>query len=177
MHISYLIGATAVCAVLTAFWLTGGEAPNQPADAGIATGAPAKPVTAPPPPQLPGSGHYVLVIEGDRDALTVTHSSRKTARWAGVQKGLVSQWSLSIRDAANNELESIPLDLSHFDLRPERKGGALKVQGCVVRDTKVGILASAPCLKNAARYVFLRGKEVVGTVAATRVFELAGGGR
>ncbi|MCR9244901.1 MAG: hypothetical protein NXI31_07705 [bacterium] len=176
MHISYLIGATAVCAVLTAFWLTAGEAPNQPANAGIATATTAKPAVS-PPPQLPGSGHYVLVIEGDRDALTVTHSSRKPARWAGVQKGLVSQWSLSIRDAANNELESIPLDLSHFDLRPERKGGALKVQGCVVRDTKVGILASVPCLENAARYMFLRGKEVVGSVAATRVFELAGGGR
>ncbi len=155
MQISHLLGAAALCAGLGLFYASG-EGP------------------ATPPP---ASGHFVLVIEGDRDQLAITHASHKESPWAGVPKGFSSTWALSIRDGAGTELERVPLDMSQFDLRPENKGKGVQVNGCIVRDARVAMIASAPCHAAASTYVFLRGKDVVGTTSAASVDQLAGGGR
>ena len=130
-----------------------------------------------PPQQPAANGHFVLVVEGDRDRLSVTAASHKQDPWAGVPKGFTSTWTLSIRDAAGAELANVPLDLSKFDLDPARKGQPLKVQGCIVKDPHVAMLTNVPCFANAATYTFLRDKTVIGTVEGAAVRQLAGGGR
>jgi len=160
MHLSYLFVAGALLAGVAVFsWRddTGGSAP--------------------PPEQPAANGHYVLVVEGDRDQLGVTHANHKTDPWAGVPKGFTSDWTLSIRDAAGTELAAVPLDLSKFDLDPLRKGQALRVQGCIVEDPRIAMLVSVPCFVQAASYAFTRGKTAVGTVDGAAVRQLAGGGR
>ena len=133
---------------------------------------------APILPQQPeANGHFVLVVEGDRDQLSVTAANHKQDPWAGVPKGLTSAWSLSIRDAAGAELANVPLDLSKFDLDPAQKGKPLRVQGCIVKDSRIAMLANVPCFANAATYTFLRDKTVIGTVEGATVRQLAGGGR
>jgi hypothetical protein len=129
-------------------------------------------------PQGPeAAGHYAFVVQGDRSQLTITHAVAKPDPWAGVPKGFSSEWSLSIRDARGGELARVPLDLTKFDLQPERQGKPVVVEGCIVRDSKVAMLANAPAYPTAASYVFLRGELQVGTVAAATVQQLAGGGR
>ena len=184
MQLSHWIGATALCAVVaTSFAVTfdhGSPADQTSANQISADGAPAAaPATpkAPPPPPLPESGHYVLVIEGDRSALAITAASHKAAPWAGVQKGLESAWQLSIRDAEGQELRAIPLDMSPFDLRAERQGKGPTVTGCIVLDPRVGLLVNTPCLPGAASYEPHHDGKVVGSATALAVHDLAGGGR
>jgi hypothetical protein len=135
-----------------------------------------------PPPTPPrAEGHFVLVVEGDRDALTITHASHKQDPWAGIPKGFVSTWTLSIHDAAGELLADVPLDVSPFALRPDEKG-TLTVVGCMVRDAKVGMLVNVPAFATAASYRFTRpgdqgGRRELGTVAGDQVRTLAGGGR
>jgi len=166
MHVSHLLGAAALFAGIGLLFTTDDSGP--PADAIASAG------TVTPPP---ASGHFVLVVEGDRDRLTVTHASHKADPWAGTPKGLTSKWTLSIRDAAGTELTSLPLDMSQFDLTPARKGQGQQVQGCVVRDARVAMLVNVPCLQKAASYVMQREGIVVGSVDAATVNQLAGGGR
>jgi len=71
----------------------------------------------------------------------------------------------------------VPLDLSKFDLSPAAKGRPRRVEGCIVHDTEVVMLANVPCFAAAASYVFLRGADPVGTVDGAAVRALAGGGR
>lgn len=130
-----------------------------------------------PTPETPAAGHYAFVVQGDRDQLTITHAVAKADPWAGVPKGFTSDWALSIRDARGGELARVPLDLSKFDLQPERKGQPVVVEGCIVHDSKVVMLANVPAYAAAANYVFLRGERQVGAVAAATVQQLAGGGR
>lgn len=177
------IGATALCAVVATFFVAdAGDHPDRTHDRATAAATPAvaTPIAEPavtPPVTLPAAGHYVLVIEGDRTGLAITHASHKEADWGGVPKGLRSDWRLSIRDGKGTELQQVPLDLSAFDLRPERQGKGVQVQGCMVKDARVGLLASVPCVEGATTYVLLHGDVVVGSSTALRVHDLAGGGR
>ena len=137
---------------------------------------------APPPAEPPvADGHYVLVVEGDRDQLAITHANAKAEPWAGVPKGMASDWRLYVQDATGAALATVPLDVSPFDLSRERKGGAIEVEGCIVRDPRVAMLVSVPNFATAARYTFVRTEAnveaIVGTVPGARVRELAGGGK
>ena len=163
MQLSHLLGAGVVLASL-ALVFSGRDG------AGAST-------TTPLPEQPEAAGHFVLVVEGDRDQLAVTHASHKADPWAGVPKGLLSDWTLSIRDAAGAELAVVPLDVSKFDLDPLRKGQPLRVQGCIVQDPHIVMLANVPCFAQAASYTFARGKTAIGTVDGATVRQLAGGGR
>lgn len=140
---------------------------------------PANPPTAAAAAQRPEAhGHYALVVEGDRDHLTITHAHWKPDPWAGVPKGLTSDYRLAVLDAAGDELASVPLDLSKFDLRPEAKGSAVRSEGCTVLDARVAMLANVPCHGDlAAVHVFYRGGEELGRVLAATVRDLAGGGK
>lgn len=122
-------------------------------------------------------GHYVFVVEGDRDHLTITHANQKQDPWAGVPTGFTSDWSLSIRDGLGQELANVPLDLSKFDLSPQAQGQARRSEGCIVIDARVAMLANVPCYEDAFRYTFLHGKTEHGSVDAATVRQLAGGGR
>jgi hypothetical protein len=161
MQLSHLLGASVLLAGLGLVFAARGD------------GA----VPTPPPQQPAANGHFVLVVDGDRDQLGITAANHKQDPWAGVPKGFTSAWSLSIRDAAGAELANVPLDLSKFDLDPAHKGQPLRVQGCIVKDSHVAMLANVPCFASAASYVFLRDKTVIGTVEGAAVRQLAGGGR
>lgn len=163
MQVSQLLGAGVAFAAL-GLYLS--------ADRGSGTSA------AGAPPEAPQAvGHYALVVEGDRDGLHITAAVAKADPWAGVPKGFLSTWSLSIRDAKGDELASVPLDLSKFDLSPQAKGLPRTAQGCIVIDSHVAMLANVPAFADAASYTFLRDRTEVGTVAGVTVRQLAGGGR
>lgn len=157
MHHPHWLGAIAACAALGGMLTLGQPSPTVPAVA---------------------DGHFVLVVEGNRDALAITAASRKTDPWAGVQKGLASAWSLAIHDAAGTLLATVPLDVTPF--ATERARG-VHVEGCVVRDSRIGMLVNAPAFADAASYTFTRienGRSLpLGVVAAHAVLQLAGDGR
>jgi hypothetical protein len=168
----HLLGAVAALAV-TGFFLTSGTHP-------AAHAAPEAAMPSPPPPTI-ANGHYVLVVEGDRNGLTITHASLKEAPWAGVPKGLATHWDLAIHGDRGELLAEIPLDLSHFALGAEDLG-SVHVQGCVVKNSQIAMLVNVPAFAAATSYTFRRpgddgGRVVLGTVPGETVRTLAGGGR
>lgn len=169
MHTTNMLGAGVLLAALG--WLL---TPH-----GV-SGDAAPPTTVPPLPPV-ANGHYALVVEGDRDQLTITRAVAKADPWAGVPKGTTSPWSLAILAADGTRLADIPLDLVHFDTNADRKGGKVRVEGCIVHDPRIAMLVNVPRFAEAASYAFTRRDDdtmvPLGSVTAARVLELAGGGR
>jgi hypothetical protein len=168
MHLTHLLGGVLLVAAFGWFVTSGdGSAPLTP---------PAAPVGQPPV----ADGHYALVVQGDRDQLAITHAVGKDDPWAGVPKGLQSNWRLRIHHRDGSLLAEVPLDLSAFDLAPERKGGPIEVEGCIVRDPRIAMLVNVPRY-DAASYTFVRrernGEVQLGFVTGDQVRDLAGGGR
>ncbi len=119
-------------------------------------------------------GHLILQIEGDARALRVTRITPKVdpcgpARFA-------SAHAVVVRDAAGSELGRVPLDLSNFDLDPARVGGALTVEGCMVRDPHVATLVSIPRWPTAASLEVVHAQQVLGTLAGGAYAELVTAG-
>lgn len=126
----------------------------------------------------PQSGHYVLVVEGDRDALDVTFARTKHTPWAGAPKGLESSWRLAVLAADGGALADVPLDVRRFATDVASKGKPPAVRGCVVVESKIGMLVTVPRFAGAARYRFSRTDArgvvtMIGDVPATQVRELA----
>ena len=124
----------------------------------------------------------MLVVEGNRNSLAITHAARKADPWAGTPKGLHSDWLLTIRDGAGAVLAELPLDMSPFAVGAAEQGQGTRVEGCVVREERVGMLVSAPAFATAASYTFSRSDAIgervdVGSSDGDRVRTLAGGGR
>ncbi|MBL8750892.1 MAG: hypothetical protein JNK78_17155 [Planctomycetes bacterium] len=179
MHTTNLL--TAVAALAALGWLCApqaSDAANAPPAA--LPGAPTQPTQPTQPPPV-ARGHLTLVVEGDRDQLTIRRAVAKEDPWAGVPKGLTSAWTLTIRAQDGSTLAEIPLDLVHFDTAADRKGAAVRVEGCVVRDSRIAMLVNVPRFAEAATYQFSRRDGVedvpVGFTTGARVNELAGGGR
>jgi hypothetical protein len=167
MHSSHVVGA--VIAIAVGGWLV--SAVREP------VAVTATPVAAPPI----ANGHYVLVVEGDRDALVITRAVAKADPWAGAPKGLLSRWRLTIHDGNGELLADVPLDLSKFELAPEARG-TTRVEGCLVKSGNIGMLVNVPAFASAATYTITRpgdagGAVVVGTATGANVRDLAGGGR
>ena len=138
----------------------------------------------PPVPPVAPNGHYVLVVEGHREQLSVTAARAKAESWAGVPKGFDSAWRLRIEDAGGGVLADVPLDVSPFDVGPGALLRKTRVDGCIVTSPSIGMLVNVPAFANAARYTFTRpgdageaGEKVLGVVAADAVRALAGDGR
>lgn len=168
MHPSHLVWAGAMV-VVASLWL-GPRSPSHHAAA-------VEPLPTEPPAAV---GHYVLVVEGDRNVLDITHASHKTDPFGGVPKGLESTWQLTVRDAAGTTLSAIPLDVTPFATDPLAARRGVVVEGCIVRDPRIGMLVSVPAHPTAASYTFTRaageGREaVLGVIEATKVQTLAGG--
>ena len=134
-----------------------------------------------PPIHPVANGHYVLVVEGDRDRLTITHASAKTDPWAGVPKGLSSTWTLSVHDARGTTLATVPLDMRRFAIGAAERGRPVQVEGCVVRDSRIAMLVNVPRFDAAATYTLTRTDgdkaHVLGIATAAHVHDLAEGGR
>jgi hypothetical protein len=198
MQLSHLLGAGVLIAALgfsvrsDATDANRGEALATGPSAADATLAadltPGTPVSSPDSTQPPltsepvADGHYVLVVEGDRNGLAVTFARKKADRWAGTPKGFASNWMVSIRDVADRELAKVPLDVSPFATDARSLGQPARVQGCVIVDSKIGLLLNVPAFVTAASYVFTRTDNVgvsvaLGTTSGDAVRELAGGGR
>ncbi|MFT4513942.1 MAG: hypothetical protein ACI89X_000437 [Planctomycetota bacterium] len=135
-----------------------------------------------PPASAVANGHFVLVVEGDRNALAVSFARKKAARWAGVPKGFDSNWRVSIRDESGKELADVPLDVSPFATDAKSVGKGPRVNGCFVIESKIGLLLNVPAFAAAQNYEFSRTeadgvKVVLGAMTGNAVRELSGGGR
>lgn len=179
MQLSHLLGAGVLIAAISVFARddTASAATTQP-------GANVSQVVTPAPLPVPpiAAGHFVLVVEGDRLGLAVTFASKKAARWAGVPKGFNSNWRVSILAARGEELANVPLDVRPFATGANEVGKPARVHGCIVVDSKIGMLVNVPAYAAAASYVFARTEAdgtvtTLGTTSGAAVRELAGGGR
>ncbi len=169
----HLLGALTAFAVGGSFFAIGSH------DSG--PGAPPAVIAPPPTPPATADGHFVLVVEGDRNALTIGHAQHKVAPWAGVPKGLTSNWLLAIRGDRGELLAEVPLDVSHFAVGAAEQG-TLQVEGCVVRNSRIAMLVNVPAFATATTYTMSRpddaGRRVIlGTIEGATVRMLAGGGR
>lgn len=178
MRLHVLVGAAAILMVGGLSLLPRGTSPAAATTAPVLAAPPA--ATA-PAAALPPNGHFVLVVEGDRDALAITHANRKPDPWAGVPKGLRSAWTLTVRDGQDAVLAEVPLDVTPFatDVPPQ---APVQVTGCVVRSPRIGMLVSVPAFAQAASYSFARRDgdgqlRSLGVVDGEAVRTLAGGGR
>jgi hypothetical protein len=120
------------------------------------------------------AGHYVLVVEGSVLDLRVTHAVAKQDPWAGAPKGLVSEFELLARDAADKELARVPVDLSKFETDPAKVDAPVVVNGCEVKSPRIGILLNIPALDGAARYEFVRRQRAIGSFTQQGLLEMAG---
>ncbi len=189
MQLSHLLGSAVLIAAVG--FSVRGDADNnnrlvidstQPLG-GSSTVQVSPPATAPAAPVAPvASGHFVLVVEGDRNGLAVTFARQKAARWAGVQKGFNSNWRVLIRDGNGAELVDVPIDVRPFATDAQSVGRAPRVNGCYVVESKIGLLLNVPAYAVAQTYEFTRAgtdgiKVPLGTMSGNAVRELAGGGR
>jgi hypothetical protein len=170
MHLSHLLGAGAALAAIGWMSATATTPSAPPTDPATHTAAPL------------ANGHHVLVVEGDRNALTITAASHKPDPWAGAPKGFESAWRLRIADASGALLADVPLDVSPFDTDAAALLRPVRVEGCIVRSAAIGMLVNAPAFATAATYTFVRpdaagAPAAIGTVTGAQVRELAGGGR
>jgi len=177
MQTSTLLGAAALAVVAVMLFDERNPVANSPTPQPVAAPA-ATPTAAPLPPAI-ADGHYVLVVEGDRNGLGVTFASRKQAPWAGVPKALDSNWRLTLLDGRGLELADVPLDVRRFATDAGSVGKPARVQGCMVVDAKIGMLVNVPRFRDAQSYRFTRtdargAVTVLGTVTGNRVRELAG---
>jgi len=116
--------------------------------------------TGAPAPAVEPQGHLILQVEGDASALRVTRITPKPDPCGPSRT--TSAHQVVVRDAAGRELGRMPLDLSAFDLEPARVGGALRVEGCVVRDPHVAMLVSVPRWEGAASIELVRDGQFLG---------------
>ena len=179
MRLHVLVGAAAILMVGGLSLLARGFA-SATASAALPSTEVAPPPATPLSPPLP-NGHFVLVVEGDRDALAIPFARHKQDPWAGVPKGLRSAWTLTVRDAQDTVLAEVPLDVSPFatDVPTQTP---VQVTGCVVRSPRIGMLVSVPAFAQAASYSFVRRDgdgqpRSLGIVDGEAVRRLAGGGR
>ena len=176
MRLHVLVGAAAILVVGGLSLFPRDSSPAAPPAAPVAMIAPPAPAAP-----LPPNGHFVLVVEGDRDALAITHASHKQDPWAGMPTGLRSAWTLTVRDAQGVVLAEVPFDVSPF-ATDVPKQAPVQVTGCVVRSPRIGMLVSVPAFAAAASYAFTRRDgdgqaRSLGVVDGEAVRTLAGGGR
>lgn len=168
MHPSHLLGGGLLIAALGWFAVRDGR--TAPLD-----------LHEPPPAPPVADGRITLVVRGDRDQLAIANAVAKPDAWAGVPKGLASAWSLRIHGGDGAVLAEVPLDLSQFDLAPERKGRGVQVEGCIVRDPAVAMIVDVPRFAEAALYTFVRrdggGEVEIGAVTGEQVRAMTGGPR
>ena len=163
--------------------LSSGDATDKiPREIGVSATAPNLAAQIRQENKAAADGHYVLVVEGNRNNLVVTFARKKADQWAGIPKGLSSNWRVSILDDKRQELASIPIDVSSFATDAQSVGQPPRVQGCMVVDSKIGLLLNVPAFATAASYVFSRTDSngqvtKLGTTSGPVVRELAGGGR
>ncbi len=110
-------------------------------------------------------GHLILQIEGDATGLEIVRITAKPDPCGPLRDS--SAVSILVLGQAGTELGRYPLDLSRFDLRPTRVGGAIQVEGCVIHDPRVATLASIPHHPNAERIKLMRGNTTLGSLNAT----------
>jgi hypothetical protein len=129
------------------------------------------------PKQEPPAGHLVFVVEGSVRNLHITQAVAKPDPWAGVPKGLTSEFALVALDNKGNEVARVPIDLSRFETDPNKVGAADVVNGCEIRSPRIGVLVNVPAVAEVARFVIVRGKVGIGEATAAAIEELLRGHR
>src|SRR5262245_50654942 len=177
------VGFAALTAVAAISLVTGSSTTGNSASGNAAIGSSPPSVSTPqdPQPQNPqprsnaqdplaaARGHFVLVTEGDVTRLRITQAVAKPDRWAGVPKGLTSEFALVVQDQQGKDLVRVPIDLSAFETDPAKVGTPVVVNGCEVRSASIGVLLNVPSLPDAARYVIVRGKATLGGATAAEL--------
>ncbi len=119
------------------------------------------------------SGHLILIVEGDATGLYVSHITAKPDPYNPVRHSQ-STWSVAVIDENGSELGRFPVDLSHFDLDPAHVGQPLRVEGDVVRDTRVATLVSIPRFAEAEELVFHMDRRIVGRMPSENYSRMIG---
>lgn len=140
----------------------------------VSTAATVAVVSTTRPPAPVAAGHLILQVEGDALALRVTRITPKADPCGLVRSS--SPYAVVVHDADGHELSRTPLDLSAFDLDPARIGGALRVEGCVVRDPHVATLVSVPRFSTASSLTLVHGTRTLGALTAERFATLVAEG-
>jgi hypothetical protein len=179
MQLSHVLGTGVLIAAISVF--ARGDA-TSPTTTQPGSGGPQNTMPAPLPAPPIAAGHFVLVVEGDRNGIAITFASKKAARWAGVPKGFKSNWHVTVLDARGAELAIVPLDVRPFATDANAVGKPARVHGCIVVDSKIGLLVNVPAYATAASYVFARTEPdgtvtTLGTTTGAAVRELAGRAR
>ncbi len=118
-----------------------------------------------PPNASTPDGHLVLIIEGDARSLSITQVVAKKDP-CGPTDTIESDYHILMLDADASVLARYPLDLSQFDLNPDHIGRPVQVEGCVLIDTKIAMLANVPYLPNATHIQITGPDSKVGELAA-----------
>lgn len=131
--------------------------------------SPATPATvATQDPVAAARGHLILIVQGNVQQLAITHAVAKTDPWGGAPKGLQSAFAVRLLGADDEELLTVPVDLSRFDTDPAHIGQKARVQGCEIRNSAIALSINVPRLATVRRYEFTRdGKPIGSTDAAT----------
>ncbi len=159
--------ATAVAAILVGLAKPTAPAASTPGRIAVSAVADGQ---DPAPAKQPG--HLVLVVEGNVLDLHITCAVAKPSPWAGVPKGLQSEFALLAFDAAGKEQMRVPLDLSCFETDPAKIHQPVVVTGCEVRSPDIGVLVNIPVVDGAVRYAIVRGNATIGTATAAELGEL-----
>ena len=136
------------------------------------------PEASPRPATIPPRyGHLILHIEGSVRALSIEHITPKPSGYNVVRTQ--SPYTIELLDGTGTLLGSYPLDLSAFDLAPERVGAELRVEGCQVIDPNIVTLANVPYFETLASLRIRKGADVLGALGSADYFAMlaAGGNR
>lgn len=113
-------------------------------------------------------GHLILIVQGNVQQLAITHAVAKTDPWGGAPKGLQSPFAVRLLGTDDQELLTVPVDLSRFDTDPAHIGQKARVQGCEIRSSAIVLSINVPRIAGVRRYEFTRdGKPIGSTDAAT----------
>ena len=104
---------------------------------------------------------------------------RRGAAHLQAASDLIGKVGITQPEIHSAQLAEVPLDVRPFATDAASQGKPAVVRGCIVVDTKIGMLVNAPRHQGAASYRFSRtdARGVVtqlGVVAAAKVRELAG---
>ncbi|GAB4158359.1 MAG: hypothetical protein Fur0037_25900 [Planctomycetota bacterium] len=118
-------------------------------------------------------GHFVIALEGTVQKLAATRAARKADPCGAIPKGLASAFAVVALDAKGEALWIRPIDLSSFDTDPSHIGRPIEVEGCVVKDWRIGLLVNVPDDPACERIEFRREDRTIGSIGRAELARLA----
>ncbi|GDY02290.1 hypothetical protein LBMAG49_16190 [Planctomycetota bacterium] len=162
MHLAAALGTSlilaALCATLT--------------DRAVAPGVAA--ATLPAQGSEAANGHLILIVQGNVQQLTITHAVAKADPFAGAPKGLQSRFAVRLLGDKDQELLSVPIDLSRFDTDKSHIGKPKRVQECEIWSSAIALSVNVPRIEAVRRYEFTCDGLPIGSTNAATVLRQIG---